>query len=94
MKITPYDTIDYLKTEDQIASYLEVAFEDGDINQIKRALGNVARARSMSKMAKDTQLSRESLYKSLSETGNPEFSTICKVLEALGLRLSVVPITP
>lgn len=65
--------------------------EDGDPAVITAALGDIARARGMSDMARATGLSRESLYKALSQDGNPEFATVLKVMKALGLRLSALP---
>jgi len=84
-----YDTADYLKSEEDIIAYLEAAMEEGgdDAAYIARALGVVARARNMSQLARDTGMSREGLYKALSEEGNPSFATIMKVARALGLRL-------
>lgn len=86
--------MDYLKTEKDIAGFLEAAFEIGgdDPEYIAKVLGTVARARGMSKLARDTGISREGLYKALSGDGNPEFATILKVMRALGLKLSATPI--
>jgi probable addiction module antidote protein len=88
---TPYDTADYLKTEEEMALYLDACFEEAgdDPAFIAAALGDIARARGMTQLAKDTGLGRESLYKALSGEGNPSFSTILKVINALGLRLAV-----
>ncbi|CCI27985.1 conserved hypothetical protein [Microcystis aeruginosa PCC 9809] len=80
----PWDAADHLKTKENIAAYLEAALEEGDPSLVVAALGDIAR---------ETGLGRESLYKSLSNQGNPEFATVLKVLQALGLRLQVVPIT-
>lgn len=84
-----YDTAEYLKTEEDIAAYLDAAMEDGgdDPALIARALGAVARARNMSQLSRDTGISREGLYKALSGEGNPGFDTILKVAHALGLKL-------
>lgn len=86
---TPYDTADYLKTEEDMALYLEACFEEAgdDSAFIAKALGTIARARGMTQLAKDTGLGREGLYKALSADGNPSFATILKVINALGLRL-------
>lgn len=81
---------DYLKTDEQIAAYLDVAFEDGDPAIIARALGAVARARNMSQLARNTGMSREGLYKALSGEGNPSFATVMKVAQALGVRFQAV----
>lgn len=83
----PWDAADYLETEEDIVLYLEAAFEDGDPGLIAATLGDVARAKGMTKVATDAGLGRESLYKALSPDGNPEFATVLKVLQALGLRL-------
>lgn len=83
----PWDPSDHLETDEDIVAYLEAAFEDGDPALIAAALGDVARARGMTKVATDAGLGRESLYKALSPNGNPEFATVLKVMQALGLRL-------
>ncbi len=83
----PWDAADYLETKEDVALYLEAAFEDGDPELIAAALGDVARAKGMTKIAADAGLGRESLYKALSPNGNPEFATVLKVMRALGLRL-------
>ena len=83
----PWDPADHLETDEDIVAYLEAAFEDGDPALIAAALGDVARARGMTKVATDAGLGRESLYKALSPNGNPEFATVLKVMQALGLRL-------
>ena len=88
-KTIPWDSAKHLKTEDDIAHYLEAVFEDGDPALIARALGVVARAKGMSKIARAAGLGRESLYKALSPDGNPEFVTVLKVMRALGLKLKV-----
>lgn len=87
---TPYDSAEYLKTDDDIRLYLEACFEEGgdDPAFILHALGIVARAKGMMQIARETGLARESLYRSLSQEGNPEFATVMKVLSALGLKLS------
>ncbi|MFA6013885.1 MAG: addiction module antidote protein [Gallionellaceae bacterium] len=86
---TPYDTVDYLKTEEDVALYFDACLEEdpGDGSLIRAALGDIARARGMTQLARDTGLAREGLYKALSSEGNPEFTTIMKVVHALGLRL-------
>jgi len=86
-----FDAADYLKTEEDMALYLEACIDeaDGDTAFIAKALGTIARARGMTKLSKDTGLSREGLYKALSGEGKPEFDTILKVIHALGLRLHV-----
>ncbi len=89
-KTLPYDVADQLKTPEDCAAYLDAWFEEApdDAAGIARALGDVARAQGMAKVARAAGLSRESLYKALSGTGNPEFATVLRVARALGLRLS------
>lgn len=82
-----WDVADHLKSDADMAAYLEAALEDGDPALVAAALGDIARAKGMSGIAKETGLGRESLYKALSRDGNPEISTVLKVLKALGLRL-------
>jgi probable addiction module antidote protein len=86
-----YDAAEYLDTEENIAAYLQAALEDGDSGLILHALGNIARARGMSQIARDTGLGRESLYKALSPEGNPKFATVLKVIHALGIKISAEP---
>ncbi len=88
-----WDASDQLETQEDIVAYLEAVLEDGDPSLLTAALGDVARSKGMTTIARETGLGRESLYKALSTEGNPEFSTIVKVLQALGLRLQIVPIT-
>lgn len=87
MKTKPWDAADHLKTEEDIVNYLEAAFEDGDPSLIQAAIGDIARARGMTDIAKNTGLGRESLYKSLNRRGNPSFATVLKVIKILGLSL-------
>jgi probable addiction module antidote protein len=87
VRTTRYDNAVLLKSPQDIAAYLEAAMEDGDPRVIAAALGNIARARGMSELAREAGLGRESLYKALSPDGNPEFATVLKVVRALGLRL-------
>jgi probable addiction module antidote protein len=91
---TPYDTTEYLKTEEDMRLYLEACFEDdaGDGELIRAALNDVARARGMTQMAKDTGLARESLYKALSTEGNPSFSNVLKIIQSLGFSLQPKPL--
>jgi len=91
VKTTVWDPADYLETEEQVIAYLEDIFQSGDPNLIITAIGDVARARGMSKIADDTNRGRESLYKSLSQGGNPSFETILKVLDSLGFGLRPIP---
>ncbi len=85
----PWDVVDHLTTEEDMIAYLDAAFEDGDAALIVAALGDIARAKGMTQVAREAGLGRESLYKALSPTGNPEFATVLKVLNALGLRFHV-----
>ena len=86
-KTRPWDPAEHLETEEDMAAYLNVALEDGDLGLIMATLGDIARARRMAVVAQETGLGRESLYKSLSVDGNPEFATVLKVVSSLGLRL-------
>jgi len=89
VKITRYDTAEHLKTDENIQAYLDAVLEEGgdDPAYIIHALGIIARAKNMSQLARDTGLSREGLYKALSEEGNPTFATVSKVAKALGLQI-------
>jgi probable addiction module antidote protein len=84
LKTKKYDVADYLDSDEMIAVYLDAAFESGDTSRIAEALGDVARARGMTKIAKATGLAREQLYKTLSAEGKPELSTVLKVMAAFG----------
>jgi probable addiction module antidote protein len=86
-----WDPADHLATAEDMAAYLEAALADGDAALMAAALGDLARAKGMSQIARDAGLGRESLYKALSAEGNPEFATILKVIAALGLRLHASP---
>src|SRR5512136_1852650 len=86
-KTRPWDAAEHLETAEDIAAYLEAALEEGDPKLIAAAMGDIARAKGISQIARETGLGRESLYKALSPEGNPEFSTVLKVIRALGLRL-------
>ena len=83
----PWDPAEHLETEEDMTAYLNVALEEGDLSLIMATLGDIARARRMAMVAQEAGLGRESLYKSLSADGNPEFATVLKVVSALGLRL-------
>lgn len=84
LKTKKYDVANYLDSDEMIAIHLDAAFETGNLARIAEALGDVARARGMSKIAKATGLAREQLYKTLSAEGKPELSTVLKVMAALG----------
>ena len=93
VKTTRYDSAEYLETPEDMAAYLEACLEDanGDAAFIAKALGNIARAKGMTQVARDAGLSRESLYKALSGERTPGFDTILKVIDALGLKLHAEP---
>lgn len=91
-KATKWDSSEFLKTEEDIAAYLNAALEDGDTSVIAAALGDVARAKGMTQLAKETGITRDGLYKALSPTGNPSFDTVQKVVKAFGLRMGVAAI--
>jgi probable addiction module antidote protein len=82
-----WDAAEHLKSSADMVAYLEAALEEGDPALVAAALGDIARAKGMSEIAREAGLGRESLYKTLSAAGNPEFSTVLKVMKALGLRL-------
>jgi probable addiction module antidote protein len=88
-----WDPAEHLETEADMAAYLEAALEEGDASLVAAALGDIARAKGMSQVAKDAELGRESLYKALSASGNPELSTILRVIRVLGLQLHATPAT-
>jgi probable addiction module antidote protein len=89
IKTHPWDVVEHLETEEDITAYLEAVLDDGDPALVSAALGDIARARGMTEIAREAGLGRESLYKALSPEGNPEFATVMKVLRALGLSLHV-----
>lgn len=93
LNLRKWDTVEHLKTEEEMALYLEACLEEAgdDAAFIAKALGDIARAKGMTELAKETGLGRESLYKALSGEGNPSFATILKVTHALGLQLHVAP---
>lgn len=88
LELSDFDAAEVLDTPDAIAAYLEAAFEGGDANRMKNALGVVARAKGVSKIATDAGVRRETLYKALSEDGDPRLSTFLGVINALGLKLA------
>jgi len=88
---TAYDVADYLTSPQRIAAYLELALEEGEPTAISTALGNVARAKGMTRLAKETGLTREALYRALAPEGNPTLSTFTAVLDALGLKMRIDP---
>ena len=92
-KFTRWDAADYLETEEDMALYLDACLDEdsGDGSLVRAALNDIARARGMTQLARDTGLTREGLYRALSATGNPEFSTVMKVIKALKIRLRAAP---
>jgi len=90
-KTTRFDAADYLDTEERQAAYIAAALESGDADFVRDALGLVARARGMGEIARGAGLNRESLYKALGKSGNPEFGTVLRIVRALGLTLSARP---
>ena len=90
-KTRVWDVAEHLETKEDMAAYLEAALEDGGSALVAAALGDIARAKGMAYIARETGLGRESVYKALSPEGNPEFATVLKVVRALGLRLRATP---
>jgi len=86
-KTLPWDAAEHLETEEAMAAYLEAALEEGDASLVAAALGDIARAKGMTEISRQTGLGRESLYKALSPEGHPELATILKVVRSLGLSL-------
>lgn len=95
IKLSKWDAVDHLNSEEEMNLYLEACFEEdpGDGSLIRAALGDIARARGMAQLARNTGLSREGLYKALSPEGNPEFSTVVKVINGLGLRMQAASLS-
>jgi probable addiction module antidote protein len=91
VETTTFDVAEHLNSDERMAAWLEEAFDDGDPAFIASALGDIARARGMAGLAKETGISREALYRSLSGKGNPRLSTLVGVTRALGMKLSIIP---
>lgn len=89
MKLTEYQTTDYLKTEADIKAYLQESFETGDSKLIAKALGDVAKIKGMSKVSRKAGLDRSSLYSSLTEDGDPKLSTVTKLIQNFGYTVSI-----
>ncbi|WP_408590347.1 addiction module antidote protein [Novosphingobium sp.] len=89
MELRPFDPANFLQTEEDILFYLEAAMEGNDPRHIASALGDIARSKGMSEIARKSGLGRQALYASLSDNGNPTLETLTSVLKALGLQLSV-----
>ncbi|HCC95699.1 addiction module antidote protein [Empedobacter falsenii] len=92
METSKFDIADYLDSNEMIAEYLNAVLEDGNENEIITAIGNIAKAIGMTKIAEETGLSRPSLYKALSDGSKPQFGTIMKVLKAVGGQIQVNPV--
>lgn len=91
VKLKTWDASEHLDSEEMVFAYMNAAMEEGDPALFTAALGDIARARGMTEIAKKAGLSRESLYRALSSEGNPEFATIMRVMTAMGLRMAVAP---
>jgi len=91
VKLSRFDASKYLETEEDIAAYLDITLQEDDPQLLNVALGNIARARGMTEIAKRAGVSRESLYRALSADGNPSAATVLKVIKALGVQLHAVP---
>jgi probable addiction module antidote protein len=89
MKTYEWDMADNINTKEEVYAYLEAAFEENDPETIFDVIGAIARSKGMAQIARELNLNRESLYRSLSQDGNPSFSTVVKVLDNLGYQLSV-----
>lgn len=92
LKTTKFDVAEYLDTEELREGYLEFVAKDGTQEELLKAIGDVARARGMSKTAKEAGITREGLYKALSPAGNPAFSTVWNILHSIGYTLTPTPI--
>ena len=92
MSTTKFDIADYLESKEMIAEYLNTVLEEGNSSDVINAIGHIAKAMGMSKIAEETGMSRPSLYKALSEGAKPQFETIMKVLKAIGGQLNVKPV--
>ena len=91
VSVSDWDASEYLETEEDIAAYLNAVMAEDDPALLQAALGDIAKARGMTNVAKEAGVGRESLYKSLSANGNPSFQTISKVSRALGLKMAFIP---
>lgn len=89
MELTTFDIAEYLNDKEVMAEYLSQILEDGDMDELLEAIGNIAKAKGMSQIAKDTGLGRESLYKTFHQGSKPKFDTVMKVLHSLGVKIQV-----
>jgi probable addiction module antidote protein len=94
LRTFPFDVAEHLDSPSMINAYLDVTLESGDASLIASALGDIARAQGMGKVARRANRGRESLYKALSKEGNPSLDTVLRVIDALGFRLTAVPVKP
>ena len=92
IKLYPWDPAEHMRSEEDMIGYLNAVLDEDDHTVLMSAIGDVARAKGMTQVSRETGLGRESLYKSLSAQGNPEFATVQKVLKSLGLQLRVAPL--
>ncbi len=91
IKLLPFDLSEYLDSDEAISEYISQVLEDGDQDELLRAIGYIAKAKGMAQISEQTGLGRNSLYKTLAVGGNPAFSTMMKVLSALGMKLTIQP---
>jgi probable addiction module antidote protein len=89
VKTTVWDMAEHINTKEDVTAYLEAALEENDTTLLLSVIGDIARSKGMAQIAKELNLARESLYRSLSQDGNPSFSTVAKVLDNLGFQLSI-----
>jgi probable addiction module antidote protein len=89
VKTTVWDMADHINTKEDVTAYLEAALEESDTALLFAVIGDIARSKGMAQIAKELNLARESLYRSLSQDGNPSFDTVVKVLDNLGYQLSI-----
>jgi probable addiction module antidote protein len=92
-KTYKWDMADHIKTKDDVIGYLEAALEENDTELFFEVIGDIARSEGMTQLARELNLSRESLYRSFSKTGNPSFTTVVKLLDVLGYKIKVLPKT-
>jgi len=88
-KTTVWDMADHINTKEDVTAYLDAALEENDTAFLLSVIGDIARSKGMAQIAKELNLARESLYRSLAQDGNPSFNTVAKVLDNLGYQLSV-----
>jgi probable addiction module antidote protein len=92
-KTYKWDMADHIKTKDDVIGYLETALEENDTELLFEVIGDIARSEGMTQLARELNLSRESLYRSFSRAGNPSFTTVVKLLDVLGYKVKVLPKT-